>query len=119
VSGTPRGDGVPNLFKYLYDIDPTIPMTSADWGALPAATIDDTTVPGVQYLTLTFQENAALNGVTVNLQTSPDMQTWTTVTPDIQHQVGSNAQTGDPIVEMGVIYAGTGKQFLRLNVASQ
>jgi len=112
-AATPENDGVPNLLKYLYDINPSSPMTAADRAALP--TLGMTTIGGTTYLTLTYQQDAALTGVTINVQTSPDLQTWTTVSPpDLSQQVGTDS--GDPIMEVGVKATGATKQFIRLNV---
>ena len=85
---------------------------------MPVAGIDTTTNPGTQYLTLTYRQYALETGVTVNLQTSPDLINWTTVTPpDLSQQVGTDPNTGDPIMEMGAVMTGT-TQFIRLNVTS-
>jgi len=117
-TATPQNDGIPNLLKYLYDINPTIPMSATDRVALPALGIDDTTTPGTEYLTLTYRENRLMTGITVHLQISSDLQTWTTMnSPDLFQQVG--ADSGDPIMEVGVKLTGAKKQFVRLNVTSQ
>jgi len=113
ASTTPRNDGIPNLLKYLYDINPSVPMTAPERAALP--TLDMTTTSGTTYLTLTYHQYASLTGVTINVQTSPDLQTWTTVNPpDLSQQVGTDS--GDPIMEVGVKDTGATKQFIRLNV---
>jgi len=119
AAATPENDGVPNLLKYLYDINPTVPMSAFDRAALPASDINTTTKPGTQYLTLTYRQGPYLTGMTVNVQTSPDLQTWTTVNPpDLSQQVGTDSTTGDPIMEVGVKRTGATKQFIRLNVTS-
>ena len=53
-TGTPQGDGVPNLLKYIYNIDPTHPMSTTDRAALP--TVGTTVINGTEELTLTFRE---------------------------------------------------------------
>lgn len=118
VSGAtvaPQKDGVPNLLKHLYNIDPSRPMTVADRNALPE--VDMPNISGTDYLTLSYRQNANLSGVTVLLQTSTDMKTWTTVTPDISGQISTDASTGDPIMRVGVT-PGTGRKFIRLNVVA-
>jgi hypothetical protein len=117
-SATPENDGVPNLLKYLYDINPSAPMTSTDRAALPAIQIDTTSKAGTTYLTLSFRENASAAGITINLQSSLDLQTWTTITPDISQEIGNDPSTGDPVVEIGIDLNGEAKEFLRLNVSS-
>jgi len=85
-------------------------------------TLGMTTVSGTQYLTLTYRQNPLMTGITVNMQTSPDLQTWTTLKPSdvprdfLSEQVGTDSTTGDPIMEVGVTANGLTKQFIRLNV---
>ena len=111
----PQNDGVPNLLKYLYNINPTGPMSATDRAALP--TVGMTTTGGVDYLTLSFRQYALKTGITINVQTSSNLQTWTTVSPlDISQQLGTDSTTGDPIMEVGVKLTGATKQFIRLNV---
>jgi len=114
-NATPKNDGIPGLLKYLFDINPLAPVSPADRAALPQIGIDTTSKPGTHYLTLTYRQYSLATGVTVNLQSSPDLKTWTTVVPDINQQVGIDSATHDPIMEVGVIATGT-RLFLRLNV---
>jgi hypothetical protein len=118
VSGptaTPQNDGIPNLLRYLFDINPTVPMSAADRAELP--TVGTTTIGNTQYLTLTYRQYALETGITVNVQTSPDLQTWTTVTPGLSQQIGTDQATGDPIMEVGVtVPTNATKQFIRLDV---
>jgi hypothetical protein len=109
---TPENDGVPNLLKYLYDINPTRPMTAADRAALP--TLGVTTTNGTEYLTLTYRQNSEVPDLTITPQTSTDLVNWTS-TP-APTQVGTDAVTGDPIMQVAVPLTG-GKQFLRLQVS--
>jgi len=117
-TATPQQDGVDNLLKYLFDINPSQPMTSTDRAALPALAIDTTSTPGSQYLALTYRQYQSLEGATVAVQTSTDLMTWTTVNPpDLRQQVGIDSNTGDRIIEVGVLIPpGTQKQFIRLSV---
>lgn len=48
-TATPENDGLSNLLKYLYDIDPGRPMVASDLAALPSVDIDTTATPGTQY----------------------------------------------------------------------
>jgi len=114
-TATPQHDGIPNLLKYLYDINPSGPMSSTDKAALPQ--VGTTTISGTKYLTLTFRQYSLETGITINLQTTSDLLSWTTVKPpDLSRQVGVDSITSDPIVEVGVKTNGSAKQFLRLNV---
>ena len=119
-SGTaaPARDGVPNLMKYFFNINPTRTMTAPERAALPVVSSDTTTTPGTRYLTLTYRQNLAAAGVPVNVQTSTDLSTWQTVTPDISGQVGTDPGTGDPIRHIGVKTNGVPKLFIRLNVST-
>jgi hypothetical protein len=118
-TATPENDGVPNLLKYLYDINPTVPMTETDRAALP--TLGMTTTFGIANLTLTYRQYASQTGINVQVQTSPDLQTWTTVTLTstpiayIVQKIGTDSNTGDPIMQVTVPYTGS-KEFIRLNV---
>jgi hypothetical protein len=118
-TATPENDGVPELLKYFYDINPTAPMSAADRAAMPVVGLNTTSVTGKQYLTLTYRQYASQTGLTINVQTSTDLQTWTTVNPaDFSQQIGTDATTGDPIMERGVLMpANNTTQFIRLNVS--
>jgi len=115
ASATPRGDGVANLLKYFYDIDPATPMTQGDRAGLPTLGFDDTSTPGTTYMVLDYRQYEYAAGISVNVQTSADLQSWTTVSPpDIAKQVGSDQ--GDPIMEVGVKWNGGRSQFIRLSI---
>jgi len=116
VTAMPRHDGVPNLLKYLCDIDPSVTMSATDRAALPAFGV--TMTGGTPWLTLTYRENTEATGITVNVQTSADLQTWTTVTPDFTAQTGTDSTTGDPIIQVGVNASGSTTKYLRLNLTS-
>jgi hypothetical protein len=118
VTVDPEGNGVPNLLKYLYDINPAAPMSPGDFSALPE--VNFLTNNGVDYLTLTYRQYASAIGLTVNLQTSSDLINWQTVSPpDFAQQVGTDSNTGDPIITLGVKANASSKQFIRLRVISQ
>ena len=118
ATATPQNDGVPNLLKYVYDINPSQAMSTNDYNAMPATDVDTTTSPGTTYLTLTYRQYAKVTGVTIQVQTSPDLQTWTTVSPSITKQTGTDPNTGDPIMEDEVNTNGSASEFIRLNVTS-
>jgi hypothetical protein len=118
-AATPENDGIPNLLKYLYDINPTVPMAASDIAALSAG--GTTTIAGTTYLTLNYRQFAGQTGINLNVQVSPDLHTWTTLTPtstpisDTVQQTGTDSITNDPIMQVQVPFAGP-KQFIRLNV---
>jgi uncharacterized repeat protein (TIGR03803 family) len=116
TSATPQNDGVINLLKYIYDINPTRTMTAADMAALPVGSM--TTIAGQKYLCLTYRQNALMSGYTISLQSAPDLRTWTTVIPDLSQQIGTDPVTGDPIMRIGVNVTGSSQEFLRLSVTT-
>ncbi len=116
VSGatvTPQGDGVSNLLKYAFNINPAQPMSAGDRAALPTGAI--TTSNGTQYLSLAYRQYASLSGVTVSVQTSPDLVTWTTVDNPTVLASGTDPVTGDPTTQVGVPVSGS-SEFIRLDV---
>ena len=127
-SGSPtdmlQNDGIPNLLKYLYDINLSGPMSATDRAALPTMGIDTTSNPGTEYLTLTYRQYALITNITVNVQTSSDLQTWmpmtltttalTSTTYTLQ-QVNTDLNTGDPIMQVRVLLTNP-REFIRLNV---
>jgi RHS repeat-associated protein len=114
-TATPENDGVPNLLKYLYDINPSRPMTAADRVGLP--TLGMTTIGGVNYLTLTYDEYASATEVTVTVLSSTDLNTWTTPANASISEIGTTPG-GDFIMQAQVPVTGTCKQFIRLQVTS-
>ena len=103
-----------NLLKYVFNVDPARPMTTADLAAFPVAGTASSN--GTRFLTLTYRRYALLTGVAVNVQTSPDLVTWTTVTNPAVFASGSDPATGDPITQVGVPFSGS-REFIRLSVA--
>lgn len=112
----PQKDGISNLLKYLFNINPSVPMSAADRAALPA--VGMTTISGSSYITLTYRQYLGETGLTINVQTSTDMNTWTTVTPDHTVNVGTDPVTNDPLIQVQVKVSPTGapQEFIRLNV---
>jgi hypothetical protein len=121
-TASPEKDGVPNLLKYLYNINPAAPMTASDRAALPV--LGTTTTGGTIYLTLIYGRYALETGITINVQTSPNLQNWTTLglttgTPNstqyIEQPTGQTDPNGDPYMEIEVPATGS-RKFIRLNV---
>jgi hypothetical protein len=57
-----------------------------------------------------------MSGITVMVQTSSDLQTWSVPQPpDISLPAGT-AENGDPMMEIGVKWNGQSAQFIRMNV---
>ena len=66
-------------------------------------------------MTLTYRQYINATGVTVTLENSTDLTTWTTVASANPTVVGTDAATGDPIVQMAVPVSAP-RQFIRLKV---
>jgi len=111
----PQKDGVPNLLKYLYNINPSGPMSATDLAALPTLAI--TTTDSTEYLTLTYRQYQWLDSsVVVTPQTSVDLQSWSPAPGATQ--IGNDPTTHDPIMQVQVPFTGNW-QFIRLNVIQQ
>jgi fibronectin type 3 domain-containing protein len=67
-NANPSGDGIPNLLKYFYALDP-----ATNSGPPPVSTAPDNS----GNLLLTFHLSKNLSGVTYQIQSSPDMINWT------------------------------------------
>jgi cyclophilin family peptidyl-prolyl cis-trans isomerase len=106
-SAIPFNDGVPNMVKYLCHINPNAPMSATARANLPTAGVK----PG-KIATFTYHQYALQFGVSATVQTSTDLQNWTTVSAA---QTGTDAN-GDLIMQAQVTMTG-GKQFFRLQVA--
>jgi hypothetical protein len=111
----PGNDGVPNLLKYLFDINPTVSISTADRAALPQVSIVN--VSSTNYLVLTFRENSLAGGITVSVQTSPDLVNWTTVTPVLNTSTPIPS-TNDTTVQVGVPASSSPMLYIRLRVTS-
>ena len=114
-NATPQEDGVSNLLKFLFDINPAVAMSDTDRAALPQ--IGTTTIGTTTYLILTYRMNPTVSGITVNFDATSDLtSSGPPVTPDLDQMVGTDSKTGDPIMQVGVKMSGATKEFLRLNV---
>lgn len=112
--GTPQNDGISNVLKYLCDINPASAMSATDRAALPVVGL--VTVSGTPYLTLTYRQNKSLTGLTISVQTSPDLRNWSTVTPDSTQSIGTDPVAGDPMMKMELKTNGARKMFVRLQL---
>jgi beta-glucanase (GH16 family) len=117
TGATPQRDGVPNLCKYAFNIDPSRPMTAADWAAVPTPGM--VTNGTTQYLTLTYRKYALASGITTQVQTAPNLQgAWETVTPEVTKNMPCDPVTGDPVIQVQVATKGARQKFIRLNVSA-
>ena len=118
-SATPLNDGVPNLFKYVFDINPKNTMSASDRAALPTVSTDTTTKPGTTYLTLTYRTNPTVTNVNIAAQISPDMTNWGPPVPVNQlplFQQTPIAGSSDLTTKVGVNVTGQSAAFMRLQI---
>jgi len=86
---------------------------------------------GIQYITLTYRQyasDAGSDSIVVSVQTSPDLQNWTTLSLSqtsppasgtyTMTQIGNDPSTNDPIMVIEAPYTGA-RQFIRLNASQQ
>ena len=111
ASATPHGDGVPNLMKYAFDIDPAAPISAPDRAILPQGALKR--ISGHSYLTLTYLESQIASGLRCQLQSSAALATWRDQLPEITNYLMVD---GDRLVEAGVKLDGVSPRFLRLRL---
>jgi hypothetical protein len=111
ATATPQHDDVPNILKYFCDLDPTKMARPQDRAVLPMAGV--VTSNSVEYLTLSFRQSANLSGLTVEFQTSPDLKTWTTLTPTVLSS-SIDPITNDSLIEEGVPTGAATRLYARL-----
>ncbi|MBS0658714.1 MAG: hypothetical protein JSR82_10775 [Verrucomicrobia bacterium] len=73
VTADPNGDGVFNLLAYALGLSPVAPSANL----LPTAAIKS--YAGVPYVYITFNRSSVATDLTYVVQSSPDLQTWTTI----------------------------------------
>ena len=71
LAGIAYGDGISNGLRYFFNLNPDGAMTSADIAALPHHGMKSDGPR--QYLTLTDRQNAAITGITMEVQTGSDL----------------------------------------------
>jgi hypothetical protein len=109
---TPLNDGVPNQLKYLFDIDPSRPMTATDRQWLPTiGVLPATGTP--QYVTLTYRRDSLAGALVETPQDSTDLILWQATPAATQLEIDS--ATGDPVMQVKIPASGS-QQFLRLQV---
>ena len=69
----PSGDGIPNLVKYAFGLDP---MKSVSTTSLPIVAGTVTHSPGNLYFTLTYSQALVATDVVCTVEVSGDLQTW-------------------------------------------
>lgn len=113
-SAEPAGDGVPNLLKYAFNLDPLINGIAY----LPATSV--AAIGGNHYLTLTYTQDMFASGITYVPQVSSDLVHWFSGAGYVAPV--SATPNGDGVTETVVVQCvtpmGATPQFIRLQVTS-
>lgn len=106
ASASPAGDGVSNLLKYAFGLDPFTPSAAS----MPAAALDSGS------LAITYNQVLSATDITYTVQWSADLVSWSNagVTEQV---IGSNASTRQ--VRASVTGAPSVAKFLRIQVSQQ
>lgn len=118
VSGpdaTPAGDGITNRLKYALGLDPKRDGTAG----LPK--VGTTTVGSQAYLTLTYTCALAASDVTVTVEASSDLQTWTSgagQTTVVSTTDNPDGRTQTIVARDLTAVGGHAERFLRLKVTT-
>ena len=108
---SPAGDGVGNLLKYAFNLEPR----AAGAAALPVGGL--TQRGGVTYQTLTHYVNRQASDLSFRYQRSGDLRGWTEAAPTLLDRAHVDADATD-VVTVGVpVTTGEGQRFLRLVVS--
>ena len=105
------GDGMPNLLKYAFDINP---LSS---GTNNGPNLSFYSSGGRNYMALTYRQNILATDLTYDVQTSTSLSpsSWTTVTVP-QSIIGQDQTTGDLYIQRSIDITGMPEEFMRLNV---
>ncbi len=106
---SPARDGINNLLKYAFNLNPKIPSTAG----LPVGSFVQR--GSTVYLALIHLVNRQASDITLHYQTSADLRTWMEVTPTVLSATHLDADATD-LRTVGVP-AGGASQFLRLVVS--
>ncbi|MCE0484697.1 MAG: hypothetical protein LV479_10720 [Methylacidiphilales bacterium] len=112
ATAIPQTDGISNLLRYFLDISPTHLLTATDRAAMPFLAVSN----GLNSATLTYRQFSLESGLVINIQTSLDLVTWQTISNPNIVRIGTDSNTGDPIMQFQSTPTGT-RQFYRLSLS--
>ncbi len=111
-TATPAGDGIPNLLKYAFNLNPLANCVNA----MPVESV--MTAGGTNYLTLTYTQDIFASDVTYMPEVSVDMQNWSSGA--LYFSPVSVTPNADGVTETVIVQdlapMGASPQFLRLMV---
>lgn len=115
----PSHRGLPNIFAYLFNVHPLNGPASGDQNAIPRGGLHNNGIN--DFLTLRYRKNRNAVGLNVAVETSATLQanSWRTVIPDETVTVGTDSNTGDPVIEVRIKMGAGSKMFGRLKVGEQ
>lgn len=102
----PANDGISNLLKYAFNLDPSIPATSG----LPVVASD------AGFLTLTYTKNLTASDLVFAAEWSPNLENWSP-TGVVEEVLSENGPTQQVRVSIPMVPGNAG--FLRLQVTQQ
>ena len=102
--GNPANDGVSNLLKYAFNMNPLVPNRSG----LPM--VGTVTSGGSQYLSVTYTTQPLAGDLTYSVQASTDLVNWTAITP------ATSATTTPVTVQDTTLLSAGVRRFLRVVV---
>ncbi len=110
---TPAGDGIPNLLKFAFRLNPLTPSSGSD--ALPRGTL--LSEAGRDYLSLTYRKNNSGTGLSYNVWVSDNLAdgSWFRMAVP-EETLGADPQTGDPIIRRKIDITGAPRKFIRLEI---
>ena len=114
-SAAPAGDGISNLLKYAFGLDPK----SDGVAGLPQ--VSTTRVGGQNYLTLTYTKVISATDITYTAEVSPDLTAWTSganATVAVSTTNNADGQTQTVVVRDATATGTAAKRFIHLKVTT-
>ena len=113
-TAAPAGDGIPNLMKYAFDLNPFV----AGAGGLPVATVQN--VSGSNYLAISYTRVLFATDISYTVQVSDDLVTWNSG-PAFTAQLGLPIDNGDgtqtiTVQDLVPVDSAT-KRFIRIRIS--
>ena len=113
-TAAPAGDGIPNLMKYAFDLNPFVAGT----GGLPELTVQN--VGGSNYLAISYTRVLFVTDISYTVQVSDDLATWNSG-PSFTAQLGPPIDNGDGTqtvtVQDLVPIDSAAKRFIRVQIS--
>jgi hypothetical protein len=110
-TGSADGDGMPNLLKYAFDIDP---LTSGGNGGPALSFFSE---GGRNYMALIYRRNIAATDLIYDVQVSTTLSpgSWVT-TASPEEVLGQDPSSGDLYIRRSIDITGMPGEFMRLNI---